>query len=607
LRSLNLPGTIRSEADAYAHIQADPPLTGPHLRQAIDQRFNDTVETDHNAGARTPGADLGNMASRSGTAANPLNFANATLFWDTGSPGETSSSLRISPSAFPTSGPAPLKVSFSAMTLGGPSTYTYSWHFGDSTTGSGTTVSQTYSVAGSYPASLTVADSHSHTATALKTTIITGPTYYVDNANGTDNWSGTLAAPNESRTDGPFRTLSKAKSMMEGGAIKTTTIREGTYSIASNFTLSSLDVNETWLPYFGENVILDGGGNGYMQAIGANGLTIEGLTLQHLTRGPQGAGLALSGSNYTVRWNTFLNCFMECISGGDVQHALIDSNTLNGQSPGNPSGSTGIFYPAILFWSGSSNNTISHNLIENTQGGGIQFSTGPTDAAASNNVIDRNLLKNVDTNVVDSGAIDIYDAAHNGTGNQITNNLIFGNNTNFAAITKGIYLDNLTSNVKVSGNICNKCGTWAVFLHCGDHNTITNNIFDVSTLATGSIAAMIGVQDGAGCTSSNGMAGNSFSNNIVYTSGNFPALWWVSNQGGDSLPTDNTNDYFSATGAAMSKTAVVDTSPHNINPGFTNPSANDYSMSPSSQVHSLISFPSRPTMAGPMASPFISQ
>jgi len=425
------------------------------------------------------------------------------------------------------------------------------------------------------------------------TTIALGA-FYVSGSSGNDSNPGTLAAP--------FMTLAKAQSAMRGSSTtKTTYVKAGTYSIASDFTFSWQDAGETWLPYTGPNTVtLDGGGTGYMEANGATGLAVYGFTIQNLAVSPSGGGLALNGSNYTVRWNTFLNCFEECISGGDVQHALIDSNTLNGQSPGNPSGNTGFFYAAISFWSGSSNNTISHNLIENTQGAGIVFSTGPTDAAASNNVIDRNVLENVDTNVVDAGALYIYDAAHNGTGNQITNNLVFGNDTNSAAITKGIYLDNLTSNVMVSGNICNKCGTWAVFLHCGDHNTITNNIFDVSTLATGSITAMIAAQDGAGCTSSNGMAGNSFTNNIVYTSGNFPALWWVSNQGGDSLPTDNTNDYFSATGAAMSNTAVVDTNLQNINPEFTNPSANDYSMSSSSQMHSMINFQPLPTDHGPV-------
>ncbi len=124
-----------------------------------------------------------------------------------------------------------------------------------------------------------------------------------------------------------------------------------------------------------------------MAANGATGLMVYGLTIQNLAVGPQGGGLYLNGSNYTVRWNTFLNCLESCISGSGVQHALIDSNTLNGQHPGNPSGSTAIFYPAISLWYGSSNDTISHNLIENTQGGGIQFSTGPTDPAASNNVI----------------------------------------------------------------------------------------------------------------------------------------------------------------------------------------------------------------------------
>lgn len=75
--------------------------------------------------------------------------------------------LSASATVAPTSGSAPLGVSFTGSASGGASPYAYSWNFGNGTTGSTLqNPSHTYSVAGSYAATLTVTDSASHTATA---------------------------------------------------------------------------------------------------------------------------------------------------------------------------------------------------------------------------------------------------------------------------------------------------------------------------------------------------------------------------------------------------------------------------------------------------------
>ena len=62
--------------------------------------------------------------------------------------------------ATPTSGVAPLAVSFSAAGSSDPdgNALTYSWNFGDGTTGSGLSTTHTYTAAGSYTASVTVSD-----------------------------------------------------------------------------------------------------------------------------------------------------------------------------------------------------------------------------------------------------------------------------------------------------------------------------------------------------------------------------------------------------------------------------------------------------------------
>ncbi len=70
--------------------------------------------------------------------------------------------------ANPNTGTAPLTVDFDASTSTPPAGATlisYSWDFGDGTTGTGETVSHTYNAAGTYTAILTVEDSNSNTDT----------------------------------------------------------------------------------------------------------------------------------------------------------------------------------------------------------------------------------------------------------------------------------------------------------------------------------------------------------------------------------------------------------------------------------------------------------
>jgi PKD repeat protein len=89
------------------------------------------------------------------------------------SPAPLSTSFNYSPST-PTAGQ---RVTFAAFANGGTSPYSFSWSFGDGSTGTGSPVSHTYSSAGSFTIILTSSDTGSpqQTATSQQTIVVSGP------------------------------------------------------------------------------------------------------------------------------------------------------------------------------------------------------------------------------------------------------------------------------------------------------------------------------------------------------------------------------------------------------------------------------------------------
>jgi hypothetical protein len=94
--------------------------------------------------------------------------------------------------------------------------------------------------------------------------------FYVS-PSGNDTWSGKIAAPNTSKTDGPFRTLAgardalrllKGQGLLTGGA--TVNVRGGTYSLDDTFVLTAEDSGTAstpmvWRAFRNESVRLSGG------------------------------------------------------------------------------------------------------------------------------------------------------------------------------------------------------------------------------------------------------------------------------------------------------------------------------------------------------------
>lgn len=239
-------------------------------------------------------------------------------------------------------------------------------------------------------------------------------TYYVSATNGNDTWSGTLADPNGTNTDGPFKTLQKAQTTMQSSTTKTVTVRGGTYSIAgTSISFTSSDAGETWIPYQNEIPIIDGGGTGYLTG-GPSTLTFEGFTLQNLGTSIDGQSFHWGSSGGTFRWNTFTNCLHNCF-GGQMSNVTFDSNTINGAG-------TGGFHGAIVGWYSASNNKITHNLIQNSAEEGVDLGNNNYTPTMSNNIIDRNIVNGACINTADCGAIYLADSAQTSTGDQITNN-----------------------------------------------------------------------------------------------------------------------------------------------------------------------------------------
>ncbi len=83
--------------------------------------------------------------------------------------------LAASASASPSSGDAPLAVTFGGTASGGRPPYSYAWTFGDGTTGSGGNLTHTYTAPGAYRANLTVTDAGANVTTASVTVTVAAP------------------------------------------------------------------------------------------------------------------------------------------------------------------------------------------------------------------------------------------------------------------------------------------------------------------------------------------------------------------------------------------------------------------------------------------------
>jgi hypothetical protein len=392
---------------------------------------------------------------------------------------------------------------------------------------------------------------------------VISPALYVS-PTGSDSNAGTSAAA-------PFRTLTKAQTAMQGSSTKTTYVMGGTFSLSAALTLHTpADDGESWLGYPGQTPILDGGNTVQM-------------------------AISVGGNNITIRWLTIQNFAQSGILAQNVSGVLIDSNSIQNIH------STGFNQGGIISLNTFTNGTISHNLVQNTGWTGIAVGTSTLDNI-SNLVIDSNGVYNTCTTVTDCGAIYADDRGHVSTGISITHNIV-GNFGPPLVATKGIYLDDQLSNATVTNNIVYGTGQYAFQIHGGDHDVFKNNIFDISSLQR-----LAAYQDDGATAPNYGMAGNVFTDNIVYSStAQTTALWAVTILSSDALPNDAHNLYWNTSGTQFvpgTGNGVADTDPPVANPGFVNAAANNYNFTSGAPAISGGSFaPINVSTVGPIPNP----
>lgn len=391
--------------------------------------------------------------------------------------------------------------------------------------------------------------------------------FYVS-PNGSDSNSGTLAAP--------FATLARAQEAMEDSSIKTTYVEGGTYNITSTIALTSADNGETWQYYAPNGVdsaILDGGNtlSGFF-SVDANNITIDGLTMEHFY---DSAIKDVGGHTNVIQNLTIENCNI----GYNVETGV------------------GNWSEAIAIGN-ATNLQILNNYVHDVQSQGIGvFAFNAGDVISG--VISGNVVLNAVESVPDGGAIYVSmrysgaDGVPAGSSLTITNNYVadYGGSSSFASGqgARGIYLDDNSSNVIVSGNVIgppstaldasNDSATSAIFVHDGSGNKITGNIIDLGS--SGNESAVIWGYDS---NSLSGMAGNTFTGNIVISSytgtesvdpdGTVRNTTYF--QGSDSATvasdfTIENNLYYNYAGGQVSTSGNVasDTNPIIANPGLT--------------------------------------
>ena len=408
---------------------------------------------------------------------------------------------------------------------------------------------------------------------ALPATGILAPGLYVA-TNGDDKNPGTLSHP--------FATLGKAQQAMRASSsVKTTYIRAGTYKpepvtasclngkgSGASVELTRADKGETWslYPPDGYNsAILDG-----QSTVGNSGGT-----------GGNGTGCGFSGntlSNITIVGLQFENYLYSAFWVDNGSNLAFTSNVVHNLTAA--AWDTGAVAMAC-----APGTLVKYNYMYNLAYTGMVLLAGsPCPGGISNDVVSGNIIENSctwpavpgfgnDQNGGDCGVIYFHDKLRSSTNVKVVNNYIrdvnissngAGDSGNCCAI--GVYLDDGTGNVTVSGNIIAGIMSSCFEMSDPENNVITGNICDLAA-DPGSRSIVIYTW---GQRAFNTMTGNVFANNIVISASTGSGAGFAgSAQTADPMKISD-NTYYNYVGSSIKTTGTVavgsDTHPVYENP-----------------------------------------
>jgi hypothetical protein len=407
--------------------------------------------------------------------------------------------------------------------------------------------------------------------------------------------SATGSSSGNGSASNPFSSLQQAISATQGSSTKTIYLEGGTYHLGSTVTLGSANSGITIESAPGAQAILDGGGASrpLVQLNGATGVTLQGLTFQNTGSGNLNSAVYLNGaSGNKIIGNHFANngegllldngSNSNTVSGNEVDNSstsgievknnsnsnVFDSNVINGTGALNTQGGG-------FFLHGANNNTISHNLVENTAGMGIGVENWDNSTINVGNAITNNTVMNANKSSAtnDSGAIYELGRSQVDTKSVISNNYVGGTAPGSHII--GIYLDDYTDGVQVTNNIVT--GTTssgnAMQIHGGSNITAQNNIFDLG--ANGQSAVLFQSTGATSVSSALPMTNDVIKQNIIASSSSSPTAF--SNISGGT-PTISNNFYMDLINSNFQTGGLAQTGAHFGNAQFANEAGGNFAL-----------------------------
>jgi len=197
-------------------------------------------------------------------------------------------------------------------------------------------------------------------------------------------------------------------------------------------------------------------------------------------------------------------------------------------------GMTTLYMYNAIFAQGN-NSLIEYNTINNLASGGIFFK-------GNNSIVRYNTIDNYGLILTDCGGIYTDQAAS--TGRVIQNNIVVNGQYDSAGITDwgpqtvGIYLDEQSANVSVSGNTIANINGHGIVIHSSNNNTIQNNT------VYNCLLQQITLSHNTVMSPTNLMSGNAILNNVfVAKESNQLAMYFASNYNDLSFGSASGNVY----------------------------------------------------------------